>query len=101
MKQTAILLAGPDPFCPLMRCPRTSRKSYSTKPPATAPATRRASSLSVITTRTLMVMETTGLFARTTPASAMATGGDGSYSFSQHHQDTCSHHGGVSSWISH
>ncbi|MGI4945760.1 MAG: DUF3761 domain-containing protein, partial [Janthinobacterium lividum] len=25
--------------------------------------------------------------------------GDGSNSFSHHHQGTCSHHGGVSSWV--
>jgi hypothetical protein len=24
---------------------------------------------------------------------------DGTYSFSQHHQGTCSHHGGVSGWL--
>jgi hypothetical protein len=33
------------------------------------------------------------------PAGATAQCGDGSYSFSQHHSGTCSHHGGVSSWL--
>ena len=33
------------------------------------------------------------------PAGASATCGDGSYSFSEHHQGTCSHHGGVSRWM--
>ncbi len=33
------------------------------------------------------------------PAGATATCRDGSYSFSQHHQGTCSHHGGVSNWL--
>jgi hypothetical protein len=34
-----------------------------------------------------------------TPARATAKCGDGTYSFSQHSRGTCSHHGGVSSWI--
>jgi hypothetical protein len=41
--------------------------------------------------------------ARTTddqaPATASAKCRDGSYSFSQHRRGTCSHHGGVQSWL--
>jgi hypothetical protein len=33
------------------------------------------------------------------PAGASAQCRDGSYSFSKHHQGTCSHHGGVSRWL--
>ena len=33
------------------------------------------------------------------PAGATARCGDGTYSFSQHHQGTCSHHGGVARWL--
>ena len=33
------------------------------------------------------------------PAGATAKCRDGTYSFSQHHRGTCSHHGGVSSWF--
>jgi hypothetical protein len=33
------------------------------------------------------------------PAGATAQCSDGSYSFSQHHSGTCSHHGGVSNWL--
>lgn len=33
------------------------------------------------------------------PSGASAKCGDGSYSFSQHHRGTCSHHGGVSAWL--
>ncbi|WP_407696537.1 DUF3761 domain-containing protein [Sphingomonas abietis] len=33
------------------------------------------------------------------PTGASARCGDGSWSFSEHHQGTCSHHGGVSSWL--
>lgn len=33
------------------------------------------------------------------PKGASAHCGDGSYSFSQHHRGTCSHHGGVASWL--
>ncbi len=33
------------------------------------------------------------------PAGASAQCHDGSYSFSRHHQGTCSHHGGVSRWL--
>ena len=32
------------------------------------------------------------------PAGATAHCGDGTWSFSQHHRGTCSHHGGVSGW---
>lgn len=32
------------------------------------------------------------------PAGATAHCGDGTYSFSQHHAGTCSHHGGVAEW---
>ncbi|HEY3947623.1 DUF3761 domain-containing protein [Phenylobacterium sp.] len=37
--------------------------------------------------------------ARSAPHGASARCGDGSYSFSEHHQGTCSHHGGVSTWM--
>src|SRR3954447_18664799 len=33
------------------------------------------------------------------PAGASARCRDGTYSFSQHHRGTCSHHGGVSEWL--
>jgi len=33
------------------------------------------------------------------PTGATAKCRDGSYSFSQHHQGTCSHHGGVATWL--
>lgn len=33
------------------------------------------------------------------PAGATAICRDGSYSFSQHRQGTCSHHGGVARWL--
>jgi hypothetical protein len=33
------------------------------------------------------------------PAGATAQCGDGTYSFSQHHSGTCSHHGGVATWL--
>jgi hypothetical protein len=35
----------------------------------------------------------------TAPAGATAECRDGSYSFSQHHQGTCSGHGGVAEWL--
>jgi Protein of unknown function (DUF3761) len=34
-----------------------------------------------------------------TPSGASAQCRDGSYSFSQHHSGTCSHHGGVARWL--
>jgi len=37
--------------------------------------------------------------SKTVPTGATAQCRDGSYSFSQHHQGTCSHHGGVSKWL--
>lgn len=33
------------------------------------------------------------------PSGASAKCRDGSYSFSKHHSGTCSHHGGVNSWL--
>jgi hypothetical protein len=33
------------------------------------------------------------------PAGATARCGDGTYSFSQNHSGTCSHHGGVAEWL--
>ena len=39
--------------------------------------------------------------ARSAPAGATAKCGDGTYSFSEHRSGTCSHHGGVSSWLVH
>jgi hypothetical protein len=33
------------------------------------------------------------------PPGATAKCRDGSYSFSEHHQGTCSHHGGVAVWL--
>lgn len=34
-----------------------------------------------------------------TPAGATARCHDGTYSFSNHHSGTCSHHGGVAAWL--
>jgi hypothetical protein len=35
----------------------------------------------------------------TVPAGASAKCRDGTYSFSTHHSGTCSHHGGVATWL--
>jgi hypothetical protein len=37
--------------------------------------------------------------AQRPPAGATAQCRDGTYSFSQHHRGTCSHHGGVARWL--
>jgi hypothetical protein len=37
--------------------------------------------------------------ASSRPAGASAQCRDGSYSFSEHHRGTCSHHGGVATWF--
>jgi hypothetical protein len=39
------------------------------------------------------------MYASSQPSGASARCGDGSWSFSQSHRGTCSHHGGVSSWL--
>ena len=39
------------------------------------------------------------VFSEKKPAGATARCRDGSYSFSQHRQGTCSHHGGVAEWF--
>ncbi|MGA2510221.1 MAG: DUF3761 domain-containing protein [Candidatus Acidiferrales bacterium] len=38
-------------------------------------------------------------YSNTVPAGATARCTDGTYSFSQHRQGTCSHHGGVAQWL--
>lgn len=38
-------------------------------------------------------------YSNSVPQGATAQCGDGSYSFSQHRQGTCSHHGGVLQWL--
>lgn len=38
------------------------------------------------------------MYASQRPAGASAQCRDGTYSFSEHRQGTCSHHGGVASW---
>lgn len=38
------------------------------------------------------------VYAPSVPVGASARCRDGTYSFSQHRQGTCSHHGGVASW---
>ena len=38
-------------------------------------------------------------YSNTVPTGATARCRDGSYSFSQHRQGTCSHHGGVAEWL--
>jgi len=38
-------------------------------------------------------------YSENIPAGATAICGDGTYSFSQHRQGTCSHHGGVARWL--
>jgi hypothetical protein len=38
-------------------------------------------------------------YSNTVPAGATARCSDGTYSFSQHRQGTCSHHGGVAAWL--
>jgi uncharacterized protein DUF3761 len=43
----------------------------------------------------------TPVHASSVPGGATARCGDGTYSFSEHHRGTCSHHGGVSSWLRH
>ena len=37
--------------------------------------------------------------ARHVPAGATARCRDGTFSFSEHHRGTCSHHGGVAVWL--
>jgi hypothetical protein len=39
------------------------------------------------------------VFSHHAPRGATAPCADGTYSFSEHHQGTCSHHGGVSTWL--
>lgn len=39
------------------------------------------------------------VYAHRPPPGASARCRDGTYSFSEHHRGTCSHHGGVTSWL--
>ncbi len=38
-------------------------------------------------------------YSNSVPINATAQCGDGTYSFSQNHRGTCSHHGGVAEWL--
>jgi hypothetical protein len=38
-------------------------------------------------------------YSKTVPVGATAQCRDGTYSFSQHRQGTCSHHGGITKWL--
>jgi len=58
--------------------PQTSGKTYKNKDGQIVPSPRLASS---------------------PPAGASAKCKDGTYSFSKHRQGTCSHHGGVATWL--
>jgi hypothetical protein len=51
-------------------------------------------------TALLAVVIATGATGATPPPGASATCRDGSYSFSTHRSGTCSHHGGVKTWLS-
>jgi hypothetical protein len=39
------------------------------------------------------------MHAHRAPRGASARCGDGTYSFSENHRGTCSHHGGVATWL--
>ncbi len=39
------------------------------------------------------------IYSNSTPSNATAQCHDGTYSFSENHKGTCSHHGGVSEWL--
>ena len=58
---------------------------------------RRAALLSVLLLAVLAVPF--GAAADSPPPGATAKCRDGSYSYSQHHSGTCSHHGGVAAWL--
>jgi len=81
-------------------------------PPPAAPRSKKAVAASSTTTSQAPVLSNNSHYvnssgivvhsparATSAPAGASAVCGDGSYSFSQHHQGTCSHHGGVSRWL--
>lgn len=63
-------------------------------PPVSVPTTSSRSYINVDGKRV-----PSPVFTRTQPAGATARCDDGSYSFSQHRQGTCSHHGGVAEWL--
>ena len=71
--------------------------SGSTPPPASAPAKPLDNSHYYRNSDGQLVHSPA--HSTSTPAGASAVCGDGTYSFSQHRQGTCSHHGGVRTWV--
>ena len=78
-------------------------ESTSASATQTPPTQRSRLSLPVVSGKSYVnvdgVRVPSPVFSGTKPAGATARCRDGSYSFSQHRQGTCSHHGGVAEWL--
>jgi hypothetical protein len=73
--------------------------STQTQPPSSAPAPKCPSANYYVNSAGKCVHRP--VQSQTAPAGATAQCRDGTYSFSQSRRGTCSHHGGVSKWLTH
>jgi peptidyl-tRNA hydrolase len=78
---------------------KTAATTPKATPSATKPQTTTLSNNNHYVNSSGNVVHSPAKSSNGVPKGATALCGDGSYSFSQHHQGTCSHHGGVSRWL--
>jgi len=86
---------------PQQYSPPENSQRTSVAPPASQPRQSRSSTLSndnYYTNSDGNSVHSPG-HSDSVPAGATAQCNDGTYSFSQHRQGTCSHHGGVEQWL--
>jgi hypothetical protein len=85
------------------KAPASGQASTTAQPPKAAPAATAAAPVPLSNNNHYVNSSGNVVHspakAPSVPQGATAACGDGSYSFSQHRQGTCSHHGGVSRWL--
>lgn len=89
---TATASEAPPPVTPVTTAPATSTATDAAPPPAAACAADEYRNVDGVCVHRPVP-------ADQPPPGATAQCNDGTYSFSQHHQGTCSHHGGVRRWL--
>jgi hypothetical protein len=79
--------------------PATAAAPAAAAPAATPAATPAAAAPAAAKSSTVSKSAPTATASNTDPTGATAKCKDGTYSKSQHHSGTCSHHGGVAEWL--
>jgi hypothetical protein len=86
---------------PALDAPAAAPATAASPAPAAAPAAaaRAAAPAAAAKSSTASTSAPTATASNTDPTGATAKCKDGTYSKSQHHTGTCSHHGGVAEWL--